>query len=351
MNMLNTSFVLPNLDSAPVRVAPPEGDLFLHLIPSETSVAERRFLFKLFANDWNGRGAVVEIGPFLGGTTRAIATGMAANPHLASDARLHTFDRFDDYYSGPQLRAMIDPMVQGGVFTAAEADDLCRDANFERLFHAIHRPHRYGPLVHLHNSPLPDLPEEIEQSTALACLEAEQEIGALFVDGCKSWASTLYALKTLLPRLPVGAPVVFQDFGWYTCFWISSAAHALRDFLEPVAWADSTYSFRLARAITTEEVAARFAATPGAMGETFFIEAAEALYKRSHSFGDLRGELIAQLHLIAAFATIGRKGQAAKLLQQIEVRRYAAHVNMIRGCLRSPTYLPGGKEIVWKQAA
>jgi len=24
---------------------------------------------------------------------------------------------------------------------------------------------------------------------------------------------------------------------------------------------------------------------------------------------------------------------------------------MIRGCLKSPTYLPGGKQILWKEAA
>lgn len=333
------------------RLAPPQGDTFLHQVPSETSFAERRLLFRLFANEWSGRGSVVELGPFLGGTTRAIAAGMLSNLRRDPLSMLHTFDRFDLYYSASELRAMIQPMVTEGIFTVAEADDLCRDANFLRLFQAIHTPHEYGRLVQLHNSPLPDRPDEIASSNSLDCLGAETELSALFVDGCKSWASTQYALKSLLPRLPVGAPVIFQDFGWYTCFWISAAVHALGDALTLSAYADSTYVFQLARPLTAEEVVQRFASTPHEMGERFFAESAAALLSRSQSLGDLRGELIAQLHHIAALVTIGRKGKAAGILQRLNVRRYAAFAKLIRGCIKSPTYLPGGQEILWKDAA
>lgn len=333
------------------RLAPPQGDVFLHQVPSETSVAERRLLFRLFANEWSGRGAVVELGPFLGGTTRAIAAGMWSNPHRDPHALLHTFDRFDLYYSASELRAMVEPMVAAGIFAATEADDLCRNANFARLFQAIHMPHDYSRLVRLHDSPLPDRPEEIATAQTLDCLRTEVELSALFVDGCKSWASTLYSLQFLLPRLPVGAPVIFQDFGWYTCFWISSAVHALGDALTLTDRADSTYVFKLARPVSAEEVAQRFAPTPHEMGERFFAESAAALLARSQSSGDLRGELIAQLHHIAALATIGRKSQAASILQRIDVRRFAAFAKMLRGCIKSPTYLPGGQEILWKNAA
>jgi hypothetical protein len=264
---------------------------------------------------------------------------------------LHTFDRFDDYYSAERLRTTIEPMVRRGVFTADRADDLCREANFERLFAAIHSPHDYGRLVQLHNSPLPDRPEEIDGSASLDCLAGETELGALFIDGCKSWASTHYAMKFLLPRLRPGAPVIFQDFGWYTCFWISSAAHALREFLEPVSHVDSTYTFRLKRHVTEHDVARRFVRTPVEMGEVFFARAADALFERSRRELDLRAELIAQLHHVAALMTIGRRGAAADVLKGLNVQRYAAFADMIRGCIKSPTYLPGGKQILWQEAA
>src|SRR5690606_26453092 len=102
------------------------------------------------------------------GTTRAIAWGMSRNPRLAPGAELHTFDRFDHYYSPSKLRETIAPMVASGVLSASEADDLCRGADFERLFRAIHSRHSYARLVQLHNSALPDMPLEIETSTSMA---------------------------------------------------------------------------------------------------------------------------------------------------------------------------------------
>ena len=332
-------------------ISPQLRDAFLNQIPSETSAGERGYLFDFFQSRWDGVGTVVELGPFLGGTSRAIAWGMACNPRLSPTAAFHTFDRFDVYYSPEKLREAVEPMVRCALFTKAEADDLCREANFERLFHAIHAPHDYSRLIRLHNSALPDLPADIDGSTALDCLANAEPISAVFVDGCKSWASTHYAMKFLLPRLQVGAPVIFQDFGWYTCFWISSVAHALRDFITPESHVDSTYTFRLTRPVTENDVTKNFARTPAEMSPTFFAEASEVLLKRSRREGDLRAELIAQLHYVAALMTIGRRGAAANVLKQLEVKRYASFANMIRGCIKSPTYLPGGKQLLWKEAA
>ncbi|HEX2860640.1 MAG TPA: hypothetical protein VHN79_03330 [Lacunisphaera sp.] len=331
--------------------APAVRDAFLNQIPSETEVGERRYLFDYFSSQWDGRGTVVELGPFLGGTTRAIAWGMSCNPRLTPEAVLHTLDRFDLYYSAPQLRLTIEPLVRCGVFTTSEADGLCHEANFERLFNAIHSPHDYSRLMQLHNSPLPDRPEEIDTSHSLDFLSDKGEIAALFVDGCKSWASTHYAMKFLLPRMPVGAPVIFQDFGWYTCFWISSFTHAMREFLTPESHVDSTYTFRLTRPIAESDVIKRFARTPVEMSETFFRKSAAALIERSRRELDLRAELIAQLHHVAALMTIGRRSAAADILKALDVKRYAAYASMIRGCIKSPTYLPGGKQILWKEAA
>jgi hypothetical protein len=338
----------------PVAAAlPPEAvrEAFLNQIPSETTQGERRLLFDLFRRQWDGAGHVVEIGPFLGGTTRAIAWGMAHNPRLAPDALLHTYDRFDAYYSAEQLRQTVEPLVRNGGLAAAQADELCATADFERLFHAIHAPHAYAGRVRLHNSPLPDRPEEIDGSAALTNLDGQGELGALFIDGCKSWASTHYAMKFLLPRTRVGAPVIFQDYGWYTCFWITAVTHALREFLEYESRADATYVFRLKHAVSADGVAKRFARTPVEMGETFFRKSAAALLERSQRDLDLRAELIAQLHHVAALITIGRRGAAADILKRLDVRRYAGFANMIRGCLKSPTYLPGGKSILWREAA
>lgn len=349
---------MPTLLAAPPGGSPasaadavdPELIRFLNEVPTEATLGERMLLYKLFASAWSGAGLVVEIGPFLGGTTRAIACGMAQNPRRAPGAVLHTFDRFDCYYSAAQMRRTVQPMVEKNIFTAATADDLCRDLNFRRLFDAIHSPHPYAELVRLHDSPLPDTPAELPTAASFACIDDGTPISALFVDGCKSWTSTYFALLTLLPRLPAGAPVIFQDFGWYTCYWISAAAHALRDLFEFVSAVDTTYVFCTRRALHAEDIVQRLKPTPEAMGEAFFGQAATALLADSVRRQDLRGELVAKLHLVAALISLGHKRQAADVLKSINPRRYPAHVDMIAGCLKSPTYHSGSTPILWDDA-
>lgn len=353
---MNATLSAPSALPAPVREPSPgfssdaERDAFLAEIPTETTPAERVLLWNLFREEWDGQGHVIEIGPFLGGTTRAIAAGMLANPRLSPTSRLHTYDRFGEYYSPESLRQMIEPLVRRGTFTSDEADRLSASGDFLQVFHAVHGAHPYAELICAHDFPLPDFPADVATAKTFDRFADDREIGALFVDGCKSWASTVYAMKYLLPRLRLGAPVIFQDFGWYTCFWISSAVYALRDVLEFHSRADATYVYRLKARLEPAEIARRLALTPAEMGPRFFQRAAEDLRQRSAASGDLRGELIAQLHHVAALITLGRKPQAAAILQKLEVRRYAAFAGMIRGCLKSPTYLPGNKPILWKEA-
>jgi hypothetical protein len=330
------------------RLSPTEVLEFLQQVPSETSQGERLLLFNYFQNRWDGTGAVVELGPFLGGTTRAIALGMSRNPRRTNDAVFHTFDRFDIYYTPEDLRRTIEPLVQSKVFTAEQANDLCRSADYERLFMALHHPHSYSELLRLHNRELPDYPGKVDSSTALDLLKDAGPLAALFVDGCKSWSSTLYAMRTLLPKMRPNAPVIFQDFGWYTCYWVSAFVHALRDYFELETSVDSTYFFRLVRPITADVINQRFATTPEKMGLDFFYESSQALLESSLLANDRRGELIAQLHLVAALVSMHRKDLAAAVLKKVEARRYLAHIDMIQGCLRSPTYWPDGTKIEWK---
>lgn len=49
-------------------------DQFFDEIPTETTLGERKFLFNFFAQIWKGHYHVLEIGSFLGGSTRAIAS-------------------------------------------------------------------------------------------------------------------------------------------------------------------------------------------------------------------------------------------------------------------------------------
>ena len=321
-------------------------NIFLSQIPTETSLAERRLLYQLFKDRWDGVGAVVEIGPFLGGTTRAIAWGMMYNANRQANATLETFDRFGEYRDEDNLKEYIQPLVESGIMDSQRGAELCLGGSFEDLFREIHAPFNYSELIHAHQATLPDFPKEIEQSTAFDSLQ-DREIGGVFVDGCKSWASTYYAMRFLLPRMQSGRLLIFQDLGWYTCFWISSIVYALRDRLEILANVDATYAFQLKSTPIVDDIEKVFATTPDAMGVGFFNDVAVYFRAMSESRGDLRGELISYLHQIAALATIGEKDAALEILKNLNVDRYAPFVSMVEGCVRSPTYLPGGAQVLW----
>ena len=319
-------------------------NIFLSQIPSETSLDERRLLYRVFRNQWSGSGTVVELGPFLGGTTRAIAWGMRYNKKRQQGATLETFDKFGSYYSGERLRAFVAPMVEANLMTSALAYELCEKGDFESLFREIHKTHNYFELIRIHNAVLPDNPEDIIASEALGPIK-EKQISGLFVDGCKSWASTVYVLQQALPKMKPGDLVIFQDFGWHTCFWISSMVYALRDFLTYQEYADSTYIFRVAQTPTESDILYRCPVRPEHLGASFFSEAATQLATDCRARGDLRGELIAHLHQVAALATIGEKDKALKILKSINLEHFNSFLWMIQMSLDSPTYLPGGQKI------
>ena len=85
-------------------------------IHTETMPNERRFLLSFFKHIWDGQSNVLEIGPFLGGSTRAIALGMMAHPSRNLETRLYTFDRFAKYHQPEQLIQFLRPMFDRGGF-------------------------------------------------------------------------------------------------------------------------------------------------------------------------------------------------------------------------------------------
>lgn len=98
----------------------------LREIPSETSLAERLFLFKFFSQIWDGQSSVVEIGPFFGGTTRAIAMGMREKLSRDPKTKLHTFDLFESYYSADSLMLMLKPMVDAAILSLKSVEKFLK---------------------------------------------------------------------------------------------------------------------------------------------------------------------------------------------------------------------------------
>jgi hypothetical protein len=311
----------------------------LDVIPSETSQAERRFLYRFFAHVWPGMGDVVEVGPFLGGTTRAIARGMLANPARAADARLHTYDRFEEYYYGDELRAYVEPLVRGGFLEAAAMEAIGAGPSFENagfydLFVKIHRGTSYEHLLVVRNEPLPDAPEEVGERFRLP---DERPMSACFVDGCKSWYATKYFMREALLRSSPGAYFLFQDYCWYTDFWIPAILYLARDALTLAAHVDQTYAFQLVRPIADpDELIPDTAEDVGAPG---LAAAFDALVDQASRRGDARAVVVHAVQAAAALAYVGEKDEARRRLRALaRAHGRGPHREAIAAARRNPTH-------------
>ncbi len=103
-------------------------------IPSETSIGERRFLFNFFKEIWSGNYHVLEIGPFLGGSTRAIALGMEANSNKLDRVKLYTYDKFSDYYNPERLENVLRPLLKKGSLNCLTRAEILQSSQFRTIF-------------------------------------------------------------------------------------------------------------------------------------------------------------------------------------------------------------------------
>jgi hypothetical protein len=320
----------------------PQDGEDLHAVPSETSAAERRFLYRFFAHVWRGTGDVIEIGPFLGGTTRAIARGMLANPACPQDVRLHTYDRFDDYYYADELREYVEPLLRAGVLDSAAVEAIGESASFEGagfydLFVRIHRGTSYERLLVPRSEPLPETPEEARERRPSFALPRDRALSAFFVDGCKSWYSTKYFLREALPRSSPGAHFLFQDYGWYTDFWIPAIVYLARESLTLVSYVDQTYAFELVNPVvdlhalvpdSAEEVGA------SALAAVFDVLAEEASRR-----DDARAVVVHGIQGAAALAYVGEKDGARRRLRALaRDHGRGPHREAIAAARRNPTH-------------
>ncbi len=311
-------------------------------IPSETTIDERALLRAFFEKMWSGRGHVLEIGPFMGGTTRAIATGMMANPNRSGDSKLCTFDRFGHYKADDGLYDFAYSLVETGQLQEDELRRLCQGGSFLDLFHAIHDDTDYGDLIVTTAGELRDAPAAVVQGDTLELPEGFV-CDAVFIDGCKSWYGTKEFAMNVLPHLNPGCPLIFQDYGWHTTFWVSALIHLIPNAFELFANIDMTYAFRLTRPLTVDEVDRCFPDSVEDMGINrtigLFTETERLAVERS----DVRGIVSSRLHLAAGLAYLGSTADCIGILDTMLAnpvyRQFHGQIGVAR---RQPTYRPDG---------
>jgi hypothetical protein len=219
-------------------------------VPTMLQPEETKYLYWLGWKVWTGEGLVLEIGPWLGGSTVCLAAGMHASGRDAI-GRLHAVDNFlwRDFMSA---RAPL-PLQPGDSFQEAFQKNL----------------REFSDVVTAHARTLPD--ETIEgDHEATAKRAAEQlevplldtapgdgPIEVVFIDGAKSWRGMRHLLQIVRTRMIPGRTLlVCQDFKYWQTYWVPMMMSRLGDYVTPVhnVLGATTVAFRLAREIPREVI-------------------------------------------------------------------------------------------------
>ncbi len=320
----------------------------LNEVPSETTIEERRFLYNFFKYLWFGKADVLEIGPFLGGTSRAIALGMRANPMYDEKKHLlHTYDQFAPYYTGEEYSNFLAPLFDAGALPSSLRNEFKANPNQKRpfldIFTLIHKDQDYYPLLRVVNSGLPDLPERVTQIENIFTVAEDMKFECVFVDGCKSWYGTKAFFLEMAHAMEVGAYVIFQDYGWYSCFWIPAFVEIFKDHFDQIAMVDNTYVFRMKKVITKKDILNRFPDAPAQLGSEVLRHIFNSIVHVASLRGDTRQVIFGKMQLAAALAYTGVVHEAKSILHQLSLEPYASHYyGAIDAAKKSPTYTPEG---------
>jgi hypothetical protein len=276
---------------------------------------ELQYLYWIGRDVWSGRADVLELGPWLGGSTHALVSGMSANASRDPAARLHVVDNF-------RWRDYMTP--RAGL-------ELPEGASFRRDFE--HNVREYEALITVHEARFPD--EEggdiefdrpiRDRDSGLALFEPPaREIEIAFVDGPKSWPAIVHVARALAPRLTDSPLLIFQDLKDWASYWVAMCIGAL---LEADAAALSvehvlpwnSVAFRATGKLPTEV----FAELPPEVG-SFPLERAEGLIRRAadelRAAGDPSGADVVELGIVSLRGVRGRWDDALAAFEAAERR-------------------------------
>ncbi|MEW6386271.1 MAG: class I SAM-dependent methyltransferase [Thermodesulfobacteriota bacterium] len=318
----------------------------LNEINSETTERERLLLYNFLAQVWSGTGDVLEIGPFLGGTTRAMALGMRQNPQRDLGARLYTYDKFEKYYSSEQLLSALDHLFQKGIVPEEAKDRIRKSDNFLEIFQLLHKDQEYYPIIRPRVGVLPSTKDEVGELERVFALDKGQEFEIIFVDGCKGWYPTKYFMQTVAPHTKPGTYFIFQDYGWYTCFWIAAFVNIMSRYFNFITSVDDIYVFKLEKDLAAPEIDVVFPDTAQELGAGFFDALFAGLSERALELEDMNGYFRHQLHRVSSLAYLGVKPEALRILRELFDFPYFKsrenYVAAINSALRVPAYTPEG---------
>ncbi|MBT5229607.1 MAG: hypothetical protein HOM11_04955 [Methylococcales bacterium] len=316
----------------------PAHDKLIHGIHSELTDFERKFTYGFFSEVWSGQKNVLEIGSFLGSSSRAMCLGMLMNQKRVPGVKLYTYDKFDTYYTNDEQFNFL----QGQVPESA-LNTFRETGSFKECFDYYHSGQEYSHLLEADYGVLPGKPEDVGSLQNCFKLEEGIEFDAVFVDGAKSWYGTKYFFQTIAAHVKPGAFIIFQDYGHYPCFWLSTFVALLKHNFRLAMNIDNTYTFELIAPLDAEEIDVNFPDHPRDLAPDIY----EQIYIQEMREANVRSDTYAFLSLslqyAAALAYIGQIDEAKMKILRLAAQPYFAdYMGMIQQALKTPTYSPDG---------
>lgn len=215
------------------------------------SAEEKQYLHWIGNQAWQGKGLIVEIGPWLGGSTVCLAAGMQESGHQ-TDKRLVVYDNF--------------------IWREFMSDRAPLDLQPGDCFHHGFRENvsDYSSIVDSYKLTLPD---EIiagdkeaeskrfaseEKVPMLESVAGNEPVEILFVDGAKSWLALKHLLVTVSERLLAGdSLLVCQDYKYWGNYWVPLMVTLLGDRVRPVhnVLAATTVTLHVDKPVSRETLA------------------------------------------------------------------------------------------------
>jgi hypothetical protein len=203
-------------------------------VPTMLSYRERQLLHWLARDHVSGAGRIVDGGSFLGGSTVALASGLAARADGPWDAAIASYDLFrvEEYALADFAAALPDPNV---------------GASFRPAFDA-----NIAPWAHL---------VEVREGDACAIGWSGEPIEVMFLDMVKTWLLNDLVLAQFLPCLIPGRSVIVQqDYLWGYGHWIHLTMELLDGCVEQLdSMANGSVAYLLTAPVPPDLIGARLA--------------------------------------------------------------------------------------------
>lgn len=190
---------------------------------------EKDHLFTTARDRFTGEGAIMDLGTWLGGSTAALAAGLAAN-RKAGRHKVHAYDLFK-----------VNAWMKENYRHFPEFASIPVDGSFLPVFERNLKP--WSDRVAVHAGDLADHPW------------TDGPIEVAHIDIMKNWALTHTVLRTIFRNLiPGRSIIVHQDFVHFNTVWIHLVMYRLRAYFEAVAQVpgSTSYEFRSVKAIPAD---------------------------------------------------------------------------------------------------